>query len=90
MEESINQPTIEDDIRRQPSPTINDEYASTTYDKRKSAYLLAIRSLAFTFKMADSINIQIIIDDKNYLSQIKDRKPIATIGMVRVDLTNYW
>ena len=59
----VNQPTtIEDDIRRQQSPTINDEYASTTYDNRKSAYLLAIRIVAFTFKMADNIDSQTTID----------------------------
>ena len=58
----VNQPTtIEADNQRW-SPTINDEYASTTYDDRKSAYLLAIRSLAFTFKMADKIDSQITID----------------------------
>jgi len=60
---------MKDDIRQQQSLTINDEYASTVYDDRKSAYLLTIRSLAFTFKMADSNNIQIIIDNKNYLPQ---------------------
>jgi len=36
---------------------------------RKSAYLLAIRSLAFTFKMADNIDNQTTIDNKNYLPQ---------------------
>ena len=30
VEESNNQSTMEDDIRRQQSPTINNEYASTT------------------------------------------------------------
>jgi len=57
---------MEDDIRRQQSPTINDEYASTTHD---NSQLLTIRSPAVTFKMADNINIQIIIHDKNYLPQ---------------------
>jgi len=51
------------------SPKINDEYASTTYDNRKSAYLLTIRSFAFTFKMADNIDNQTIIDNENYLPQ---------------------
>ena len=60
--------TIEADNQRW-SPTINDEYASTTYDNRKSAYLLAIRSLAFTFKMADKIDNQTTIDNKNFLPQ---------------------
>ena len=36
---------------------------------RKSACLLTIRSLAFTFKMADNIDSQIKIDNKNYLPQ---------------------
>ena len=63
------------------SPTINDEYASTKYDNSKSIYLLAIRSLAFTFKMADNINNEIIYPN------IKDRKTIAAIGQDRVDLT---
>ena len=60
---------MEDDTRRQQSPTINDEYASTVYDDRKSAYLLTIRSLAFTFKMADGIDNQTTIDKENYLPQ---------------------
>ena len=64
----VNPPTtIEADNQRW-SPTINNEYASTTYDNRTSAYLLAIRSLAFTFKMADNI------DNKIIYPKIKDRK----------------
>jgi len=55
---------------------------------RKSAYLLAIRSLAFTFKMADEIDNQTTIDNKNYLVQNQRPQTIAAIGMVRVDLTN--
>ena len=53
----VNQPTtIEADNQRW-SPTINDEYASTTYDNSQIG-LLAIRSLDFTFKMADNIDSQ--------------------------------
>jgi len=48
---------------------MNDQLASTTYNNRKSAYLLIVGSLAFTFKMADNINDQMIIDNKNYLPQ---------------------
>jgi len=72
---------MEDDIRRQQSPTINDEYASTVYDDRKSAYLLTIRSLAFTFKMADGIDNQTTSTNKIIYPRIKDRKTIAAIGM---------
>ena len=36
---------------------------------RKSAYLLTIRSLAFTLKMTDNIDNQTTIDNKNYLPQ---------------------
>jgi len=43
------------------SPTINDQHASTTYDNRKSAYLLTAGNLAFTFKMADNIDNQMVI-----------------------------
>jgi len=76
------------EVDNQPwSPTINAEYASTTYDNRKSIYLLAIRSLAFTFKMADNIDSQATIDNKTIYPEIKDRKTIAAIGQVRVDLT---
>jgi len=57
----IDQPTtMEADNQRQ-SPARNDQHASTTYGNRKSAYLLIIDSLAFTFKMADNIDNQIII-----------------------------
>ena len=60
---SRSSPTTSDNGSRQPtmSSTINDEYASTTYDNRKPIYLLAIRSLAFTFKMADNIDSQTTI-----------------------------
>jgi len=81
----INQPTTTDaDIRRQ-SPTMNYQYASTTYDNRKSAYSLAVDSLAIISKMADNINDQIIIGNKNYLPQ-KQRPQNSTIVSVdRVD-----
>jgi len=69
VEESINQrqwKTISDDNRVRQS-TMNMHQQRTTI--RKSAYLLTVGNLAFTFKMADSINDQIIIDNKNYLPQ---------------------
>jgi len=47
------------------SSTINMHRQRTTI--RKSAYLLTVGNLAFTFKMADKIDNQIIIDSKNYL-----------------------
>jgi len=49
MEESINQSTMEDDIRRQ-SPTMNDQFASTKFDDRKSAYLLIVDSLVINIQ----------------------------------------
>ena len=49
---------------------------------RKSAYLLAIRSLAFTFKMAENIDNQSTIN--TIYPKIKDRKTVAAIGMVTI------
>jgi len=69
VEDSINQrqwKTISDDNRVRQS-TMNMHQQRTTI--RKSAYLLTVSNLAFAFKMADSINDQIIIDNKNYLPQ---------------------
>jgi len=65
----INQPTTTEADNQRQSPAMNDQLASTTYNNRKSAYLLIVGSLAFTFKMADNINDLIIIDNKNYLPQ---------------------
>jgi len=46
----MNQPTpMEDDIRRQ-SPTMNDQLAWTTYNNRKSAYLLIVGNLAINIQ----------------------------------------
>ena len=75
----INQlATIEADNQRR-SPTINDEYASTTYDNFASRpCLLTIRSLAFTLKMADKIDKQ-QSTNKIINAEIKDRKTIAAI-----------
>jgi len=53
---------MEADNQRQQSPEINDEYASTTYDNHKSAYLLTVGNLAFASKMVDSIDDQTTID----------------------------
>ena len=71
MKASINlqrrRPMSDDRVRRQ---SINSHHhASTAIGKHKSACLRAIRSLAFTFKMADNIDDQTTIDNKNYLPQ---------------------
>jgi len=69
VEESINQrqwKTISDDNRVRQS-TMNMHRQRTTV--RKSAYLLTVGNLALTFKMADNIDNQTIIDNKNYLPQ---------------------
>ena len=71
MKASINlqrrRPMFDDRVRRQ---SINSHHhASIAIGKHKSACLLAIRSLAFTFKMADNIDDQTTIDNKNYLPQ---------------------
>jgi len=70
--ESIDQPsTPKADVRRQ-SPMTIDRFASTAIGKHKSACLLAIRSLAFTFKMADNVDDQTTIDNKTIYPKIKD------------------
>ena len=71
MKASINlqrrRPMSDDRVQRQ---SINSHHhASTAIGKHKSACLLAIRSLAFTFKMADNIDEQTTIDNKNYQPQ---------------------
>ena len=79
--ESIDQPsTTKADVRRQ-SPTTIDQFASSAIGKHKSAYLLAIRSLAFTFKMADNIDDQTTIDNKSYLPQ--NQRPHLTHSQMR-------
>jgi len=77
MEDQIRQRPVEESInQRQRKTTTNDRVRQSTINMhrqrttiRKSAYLLIIVSLAFRFKMADNIDNQIIIGNKNYLPQ---------------------
>jgi len=63
MEDQIRQRPMEESInQRQQSPAINDEYASTTYGNRKSAYLLTVEASLTISNMADSVNDQTTID----------------------------
>jgi len=81
MEDQIRQRPVEESInQRQRKTTTNDRVRQSTINMhrqrttiRKSAYLLIIVSLAFTFKMADNIDNQIIIGNNIY-PKSKDRK----------------
>jgi len=92
MEDQIRQSPVEESInQRQWKPTTNGKVRQSTIDMHRQhtaiasrlTYLLSTASLSIS-NMADSINNQIITDNKTSYPEIKDRKTIAAIGVDRV------
>jgi len=83
----INQPTTMEADNQRWSPTTNDQHASTINDVRqyasRLAYVLSVASLSHSrWRTKSTIKQQ--STNKIIYPEIKDRKPIATIGKEKV------